>query len=358
MASDPAAAEPIGRRSAAETMFERLPSAAVLLDADDTVRLANRAARALGVIGGSSLTPEVEELLRLAQKARRTGELQSAEVSIGTSGFPRRSLSLGARAERLDNGEVALILDDLTEIKRIEAVRRDFVANVGHEIKTPVGALQLLSEAALDAKDDPETMHRFIVRMQHEALRLSRLVQDLLDLSRLQGGEPLPDAKAVRVDAILDEAIDRARAGADAQGITIVRGGEPGLVVHGDEGQLITAVANLLDNAVSYSPDGTRVAVGARLRDEVVEITVTDQGIGISPREQVRIFERFYRVDRARSRHTGGTGLGLAIVKHTVENHGGEVSVWSRPGEGSTFTIRLFAVPRNSNGQLREAGAS
>jgi two-component system, OmpR family, sensor histidine kinase SenX3 len=253
---------------------------------------------------------------------------------------------------------VALVVDDLTEAKRVESVRRDFVANVGHEIKTPVGALQLLAEAALDAHDDPEAVQRFVGRMQHEAQRLSRLVQELLDLSRLQGGEPLPASTEVSVDAVLDEAVDRARLVAEARGISIVRGGDEGLVVLGEEGQLVTAVANLLYNAVAYSPDGTRVALGVHLRDDVVEIAVTDQGVGIPEDEQERIFERFYRIDPARSRATGGTGLGLAIVKHTVGNHGGEVTVWSQPGNGSTFTIRLVSGSRQdaaSPAQLQEA---
>jgi two-component system, OmpR family, sensor histidine kinase SenX3 len=331
-------------RVPAETMLQLLPTAAVLLDADDVVRLANTAALDLGIVNGTSL--DVPELSRLVQAARRTGKPQTAELPLDFSDFPRRALSVGARAQRLDTGEVALIVDDLTEAKRVESVRRDFVANVGHEIKTPVGALQLLAEAALDAHDDPEAVERFVGRMQHEAQRLSRLVQELLDLSRLQGGEPLPASTEVSVDAVLDEAVDRTRLVADARGISIVRGGDPGLVVLGEEGQLVTAVANLLDNAVSYSPDGTRVALGVHLRDDVVEIAVTDQGVGIPEEEQERIFERFYRVDQARSRATGGTGLGLAIVKHTVGNHGGEVTVWSQPGNGSTFTIRLVSGAR------------
>jgi two-component system sensor histidine kinase SenX3 len=332
-------------RVPAETMLQLLPTAAVLLDADDVVRLANTAALELGVVHGSSL--DVPELSRLVQAARRTGKPQTAELSLDFNDFPRRALSVGARAQPLEGGEVALVVDDLTEAKRVESVRRDFVANVGHEIKTPVGALQLLAEAALDAHDDPEAVQRFVGRMQHEAQRLSRLVQELLDLSRLQGGEPLPPSTEVSVDAVLDEAVDRTRLVAEARGIAIVRGGDNGLVVLGDEGQLVTAVANLLYNAVSYSPDGTRVALGVHLRDEVVEIAVTDQGVGIPEEEQERIFERFYRVDPARSRATGGTGLGLAIVKHTVGNHGGEVTVWSQPGNGSTFTIRLVSGTRH-----------
>jgi two-component system sensor histidine kinase SenX3 len=332
-------------RVPAETMLQLLPTAAVLLDADDVVRLANAAALQLGVVRESAL--DVPELSRLVQAARRTGQPQTAEFAMDFNDFPRRTMSVGARAQRLEGGEVALVVDDLTEAKRVESVRRDFVANVGHEIKTPVGALQLLAEAALDAHDDPEAVERFVGRMQLEAQRLSRLVQELLDLSRLQGGEPLPPSTEVSVDSVLDEAVDRARLVAETRGISIVRGGDPGLVVLGEEGQLVTAVANLLYNAVAYSPDGTRVALGVHLRDDVVEIAVTDQGVGIPEDEQERIFERFYRIDPARSRATGGTGLGLAIVKHTVGNHGGEVTVWSQPGNGSTFTIRLVSGSRH-----------
>jgi two-component system, OmpR family, sensor histidine kinase SenX3 len=326
-------------RAPAETMLQLLPTAAVLLDGDDIVRLANSAARQLGVVKGTSL--DVPELSRLVHDARRTGEPQTAEFPLDFNDSLRRALSVGAHAQRLEGGEVALVVDDLTEANRVESVRRDFVANVGHEIKTPVGALQLLAEAALDAHDDAAAVQRFVGRMQHEAQRLSRLVQDLLDLSRLQGGEPLPAPTTVSVDAIVDEAVDRARLAAESHGIEIVPGGDVGLEVRGEEGQLVTALTNLLDNAIAYSPDGTRVAVGVHLRGGVVEIGVTDQGIGIAQAEQERIFERFYRVDPARTRATGGTGLGLAIVKHTVSNHGGEVTVWSQPGNGSTFTMRL-----------------
>jgi two-component system sensor histidine kinase SenX3 len=328
----------------AETVLQLLPTAAVLLDADDVVRLANSAALQLGVVRGTSLA--VAQLSTLVRSARRTGEPQAAEISLDFEGFPRRALSVGAHAQPLEGGEVALVVDDLTEAKRVESVRRDFVANVGHEIKTPVGALQILAEAALDAHDDPEAVQRFVGRMQHETQRLSRLVQELLDLSRLQGGEPLPTATDVAVDGMLDEAVDRARLAAETQGITIVRGGDKGLVVRGDESQLATAVANLLDNAIAYSPERTRVALGVHLRNDIVEIAVTDQGIGIAEEDQERIFERFYRVDQARSRATGGTGLGLAIVKHIVGNHGGDVTVWSQPGAGSTFTIRLVSGAR------------
>jgi two-component system sensor histidine kinase SenX3 len=326
-------------RMPAETVLELLPTAAVLINPTGSVVLANAAAVSMGIVRGSAL--EVPELRDLVRTARRTGETQLTEVVLDRGTFPRKVMTVGARAELLGNGDVALVVDDLTESKRVESVRRDFVANVGHEIKTPVGALTLLAEAALDARDDPAAVQHFIERMQHEATRLSRLVQELLDLSRLQGGEPLPAATPVSVDAVVDEAIDRSRLVAEAKDIEIVRGGDVGLRITGSESQLVTAVANLLDNAVAYSPAGTRVAVGVHRRDDVVELAVKDEGIGIFEDDQERIFERFYRVDPARSRETGGTGLGLAIVKHIVSNHGGIVTVWSRPGDGSTFTIRL-----------------
>jgi two-component system sensor histidine kinase SenX3 len=316
-----------------------LPTAVVLIDADNKVRVANRAAVGIGLVREGSL--DVPVLETLVRSVRRRNKVQTAELLLDASDFPGRIATVGVRAEPVEDGAVALVVDDLTEAKRVEAVRRDFVANVGHEIKTPVGALQLLAEAARDARDDPVAVQRFVGRMQREAQRLARLVQELLDLSRLQGGDPLPKPNAVKVDSVVEEALDRARPAAEAKDIVLVRGGDSDLLVYGDEVQLITAVGNLLDNAVAYSGEGTRVAVGVHAREGSVEIAVSDEGIGIAEPDQGRIFERFYRVDPARSRETGGTGLGLAIVKHTIGNHGGEVSVWSEPGSGSTFTIRL-----------------
>ncbi len=238
---------------------------------------------------------------------------------------------------------VALLLEDVTDARRLEAVRRDFVANVSHELKTPVGALTLLAEAVQDASDDPEAVARFAARMQREGVRLGRLVRELIELSRLQGAEPLPGPEAVQVGRVLEEAAERSRLAADQAGIAVVTRSSDDLMVRGNEAQLTMAVANLVDNAVAYSPPGTRVAISARPTADgrAVEISVSDQGIGIAEPEQTRIFERFYRVDPARSRATGGTGLGLAIVKHVATNHGGEVAVWSATGAGSTFTIRL-----------------
>jgi two-component system sensor histidine kinase SenX3 len=250
----------------------------------------------------------------------------------------------------------------------VDRVRRDFVANVGHELKTPIGALQLLAEALLDATadgpaggggnggdkpvtdedavaEDAAAVRRFAERIQHESTRLGRLVSELLELSRVQGAEPLPRHDPVSVDWLVAEVLDRTRTGATAKQIQLAVEGARGLIVYGSDSQLATALANLVENAVAYSPEGSRVLVRCLRDDDQVGISVIDRGIGIAPKELDRIFERFYRSDRARSRATGGTGLGLAIVKHIATNHGGRVDVASVLGEGSTFTLRLPARP-------------
>jgi two-component system sensor histidine kinase SenX3 len=243
---------------------------------------------------------------------------------------------------------VLLLVEDRTEARRVDAVRRDFLANVSHELKTPVGGLALLAEALVDAADDPEAVRRFAGRMQHESDRLSRLVQDVIELSRLQGHDPFEKPALVSIDEVVVEAVDRSRVRAEARSINLVCGGECGVHVVGDARQLVTALGNLVDNAVRYAPDGTRVTVAVRQVKEplgsIAEISVSDEGPGISQQERDRIFERFYRVDSARSRETGGTGLGLAIVKHVAAGHGGEATVWSDEGTGSTFTLRLPAA--------------
>ncbi len=338
--SDGAASEAVLSRR----LLDLIDPAVVVLDADDVVLLANPAARSLGIVRETRLL--VPELLERARTVRDEGRCR-AEVSLPAAvvgGGPRQVGVLGVRLERGSGpapGPVALVLQDVTEARRVEAVRRDFVANVGHELKTPVGALSLLAEAVVDAADDPETVRRFASRMTHEADRLARLVRELIDLSRLQGGEPLPELVPVDVDTVIAEAVDRTKLAATAKQIAIVSGGERGLVVRGVESQLATAVTNLLANAVSYSLEQTRIAVGARARAGFAELTVTDSGIGIPREDRSRVFERFYRVDQSRASRTGGTGLGLAIVKHVATNHGGSVSVWSEEGLGSTFTLRI-----------------
>ncbi|MGY1590389.1 sensor histidine kinase [Geodermatophilus sp. SYSU D00708] len=348
----PSPSPPLAEAVFARRLLDLMDPAVVVLDGDDVVVLANPAARALGIVRDTRLL--VTDLLELAREVRAGGR-RRADVSLPgplVGGGPRLVGVHGVRLEAgsTPGGPVALVLQDVTEARRVEAVRRDFVANVGHELKTPVGALSLLAEAVEDASDDPETVRRFAARMTHEADRLARLVRELIDLSRLQGGEPLPELVPVDVDTIVAEAVDRTKLPAAAKRIAIASGGERGLVVRGVEAQLATAVTNLLANAVAYSPEATRIAVGARARSGFAEITVTDSGIGIPRQDRARIFERFYRVDQSRASSTGGTGLGLAIVKHVASNHGGSVSVWSEEGLGSTFTLRIPLAARTAGG--------
>ena len=240
---------------------------------------------------------------------------------------------------------VVVLADDQTTARRVEETRRDFIANTSHELKTPIGAISLLAEAVEDAADDPQAVRRFATRMGIESARLSDLVSQIIELSRLQSDNPLTTPEVVEVDDVLAEAVDRSRVDADRHDVTLTIAGTPGCRVLGNARQLGVAVGNLVENAVIYSDAGARVVVAAQVEarsdDDYVEITVSDTGIGIPPAEQRRIFERFYRVDYARSRANGGTGLGLSIVSHIAAAHGGQVSVWSQPGRGSTFTLRL-----------------
>jgi two-component system sensor histidine kinase SenX3 len=344
-----ARSEPVQAHSHSDAALSRrlvdlMDPAVVLVGPDDAVLLANPSARALGILRGDRLL--VPGLVEVARKVQISGS-RRADVALPGDLVGAGPRMVGVHGIRLGSGPVvepgpvALVLTDVTEARRVEAVRRDFVANVGHELKTPVGALALLAEAVQGAADDPETVQRFAARMSHEADRLARLVRELIDLSRLQGAEPLPDLAPVAIGTVVAEAVDRTRAAAAAKDIQLAVAVQPGLVVQGVEAQLATALTNLLANAVGYSPSGTTIAVGARSRSGFAEIAVTDSGIGIPRSDRSRIFERFYRVDQSRASATGGTGLGLAIVKHVASNHGGAVTVWSEEGLGSTFTLRI-----------------
>ncbi|MEO3785883.1 ATP-binding protein [Actinocorallia sp. B10E7] len=315
-----------------------LPSSVVVVDREDRVRRASPAARALGMVKDDRLM--VDELLALARLVQRDGEIRETELQLGPSRHDARWFAVRVAPLGVQ-GLVLVLAEDLTELRRVESIRRDFSANVSHELKTPVGALLLLAETVEAAAEDEEAVRRFAGRMQIEAARLSSLVQDLITLSHVQGDEPLAEDKPVSVDAVVAESVDRARTAAEAKGTELVVTGATGLQVRGDQELLHTALKNLIDNAISYSPERTRVTVETRILDGHAELSVTDQGIGIPERELERIFERFYRVDPARSRETGGTGLGLAIVKHVATKHGGEVTVWSKEGSGSTFCLRL-----------------
>jgi two-component system, OmpR family, sensor histidine kinase SenX3 len=316
---------------------------AVVLDVADEVVRASPAAYAAGLVVGSALAPPV--LVEAVRGARRDGEVRELELELPSGGLGRGGRVLGVRVAPLGTLHVVVLATDRTEARRLDEVRRDFVVNVSHELKTPVGALSLLAEATEDAAEDPVAVRRFAGRMQVESRRLALLVHDVVELSRLQDGVPPSAPARVLLDAVVEEAVDRCRATAETRGITVDVGPRTGLEVFGDAELLTTAVRNLVDNALRYSEQGTRVGVGVRLHEDWAEVAVADQGIGIGPDQRERVFERFYRIDPARSRATGGTGLGLSIVKHVAVGHGGDVQLWSQVGQGSTFTLRLPPAP-------------
>jgi two-component system sensor histidine kinase SenX3 len=323
----------------AELVLSVLSSSAVLIDSTDTVVQASAPAFAMGIINDDRLEPP--ELMSLVRQVRRDGQVRGADISLQ----PKRGTTtyIRARVAPLTSRLIVVLADDRTREQRVESIRRDFVANVSHELKTPVGALNLLAEAVGEAKDDPEAVVRFSSRMHLESERLTRLVQQIIDLSRLQNDTLSDDAAIVRVDELVAQAREHSSTDAEHKSIEIAVSVEPDLLVHGDRSQLHAAVSNLVENAVTYSPEGSRVTVTAQLQDDDVRLTVTDNGIGIPGDELDRIFERFYRVDPARARATGGTGLGLSIVKHVAASNGGTVEVWSEPGLGSSFTLVLPA---------------
>ncbi|QIV88755.1 two-component sensor histidine kinase [Glutamicibacter mishrai] len=311
----------------------------VILDDVDGVVRANPASYAYGLVRGHTLVHN--ELLALVRQVRADGVIAESQYELQRSTLGAGQLIVHVRVAPLGDEYILLLADDRTEITRTEAMRNDFVANVSHELKTPVGAISLLAEAITEAADDPTAVRRFSTRMDKESRRLAALVQDIIELSRLQASDAIVQGKEVNIDSVVAEAVDRSHLIAEEKGIDITVGGHLDEPILGDPDLLMTAVRNLIDNAIRYSPENTKVGVGIRQRDGYAQISVTDQGPGISPEEQERVFERFYRVDSARSRQTGGTGLGLSIVKHVLANHGGEVSLWSQPGQGSTFTLRL-----------------
>ncbi|MDP3969901.1 MAG: ATP-binding protein [Nocardioides sp.] len=323
------------------TVLSALRSSALVVDEDDRVLKASAPAYPLGLLRGDKILPD--QLADLVHAVRRDGQIRDTEIVIPPLGGGL-SRTVTARVAPLGSRLVLALVEDRTRERRVDAVRRDFVANVSHELKTPVGAIRLLSEAVQEAADDPEAVQRFATRMHKESERLGRLVQQIIELSRLQGDDPVDEPGTVEVDAVVDRALDEVSIDAEARGIRLARSGERGVQLLGNHEQVAVAVANLVSNAVAYSPGGSTVVVGVSRRTDgsgMVDLAVTDQGIGIPGTELDRIFERFYRVDPARHRSTGGTGLGLSIVKHVAAAHGGDVTVWSVEGQGSTFTLSL-----------------
>jgi len=303
----------------------------------------------LGVLKDERI--QSSELLATIRVVRRTHSQQ-----VGKIDFPRGPIGEGkheltVKVLPLTKDDLVLVLvSDESEAQRVDDIRRDFVANISHELKTPIGALSLLSEAVLGAKDDPDAVVKFATRMQSEAKRLTDLVQEIINLSRVQDSDPLQLAQEVGVEFLIREAIDQCQISADNRSITVTYSESTPTVVLGDRDQLMMAVHNLIENAINYSPEGTKVSISTNIENGIINISITDQGIGISESEQERIFERFYRVDPARSRQTGGTGLGLSIVKHVASKHGGEVTLWSVENVGSTFSLRLPIYDSQSEG--------
>ncbi|WP_144794442.1 cell wall metabolism sensor histidine kinase WalK [Kocuria palustris] len=333
----------------------------VVVDGVDGVVRASPAAYAFGLVRGHSVV--LDELLAMIRAARTSGVTEERRVEIGRGAEHAGVIVLDVRVAVLGDEFVLLLADDQTEIERAQSVRSDFVANVSHELKTPVGAIRLLSEAIEDAAEDEDAVRHFASRLHRESERLTLLVQDIIELSRLQGQNVVTSGGPVALDRVVAEAVDRNRMTAESRDIALVIGGSVDAPAFGDADMLTTALRNLIDNAIRYSPPGTRVGIGLRRRDDMALIAVTDQGPGIAETEQGRVFERFYRVDSARSRQTGGTGLGLSIVKHVMQQHGGLVDMWSEPGQGSTFTLHIPLMSgaehgRPDDGQAADAAAS
>lgn len=330
-----------------DAVIDALESAGIVIDASNNVVKASPGALAFGLVWNQQLVHP--QLTDIVDRVRRTGEAITDEVELSRGPFGDASMNLSVRVARLGTRYVLLLAEDRTESHRLDAVRRDFIANISHELKTPIGAVGLLAEALQAASKEPDQVRRFAKRLTKEAGRLARITQEIIELSRLQAAETMIQAELVEVDEVVSLAVDQNRVPADSAGVTIVSGGATGAEVYGDGALLVTALHNLIANAIQYSPDGSRVGVGVSVVDGIIEIAVTDQGAGIPEDELDRVFERFFRTDPARSRHTGGSGLGLSIVKHAVQNHGGDVRVWSQVGSGSTFTIRLpqasYAMP-------------
>ena len=378
-----------------------LRSTVVVLDDDDEVLRASATAYTYNIVRDDEVCePQVAEMVA---RVRAGGAPEEAELAVARGRVAGAGqFHLYVRVAAIGRGRILVLIEDRTAAKRLEDMRRDFVANVSHELKTPVGAIALLAETVEGAVDDPDIVRNYVGRIRRETTRLGVLVQEIVELSRLQEGDALVEPDDVDLDAVVAEALDRVRTEAEAKEVTLISGGTPGLHVRGDAALITTAVRNLLDNAIRYSDPRTRVSVGISIdrtgagdgaggadgpdgaggaggsdaddvaggtegaaaagsTDELVRIAVVDQGIGIAKEAQERVFERFYRVDKARSRATGGTGLGLSIVKHVAADHGGTVELWSTPGRGSTFTLvlpRLVPEPPDPAGAAPEAEAA
>lgn len=323
----------------AAELLEVLAEAGIVLGTKGRVVRATTGAMAMGLIRDRSLVHS--GLRELAAMARETQLVEIVEIELDAGIKGAKKLFVRARAVDLGTGNVLLIVDDKTEAQRLDETRRDFMANISHELKTPVGAIGLLSEAILDNTGDVELVQKFSENVLKESKRLSALVKDIIQLSRIQAAETTLNAEVVDLDPVVRDAIDRNAFKAERRKVKIEYLSEKGIRVIGDEEMLAVAFKNIIENAIVYSPVGAKVGVSLTKNDDLAEVKVVDNGVGISKEDQKRIFERFYRTDPARSRETGGTGLGLSIVKHVITAHLGDIKLSSKPGIGSTFTLRL-----------------
>ena len=322
----------------AAQVLEALSVAAVVVNEIDLMVEATTKASEFGLQAGRALV-EIE-LLNLVDWARKSQSSRTSETAIN-AGARAAKVWVQATAAPIGSGSVILTLEDRTEARRLDETRRDFVANISHELKTPIGAIGLLAETLQGATDDAEAVKKFASSLQREASRLGHIVQEIIELSRLQSATDVVSPKLVSLNEIIVDALDRLQVSADAKQMKIATDLTAEARISANPEQLTTAITNLIENAINYSDPGGMVGVALRQRDGFIDVVITDSGVGIALEDQARIFERFFRVDPSRSRETGGTGLGLAIVKHIALNHGGEISVFSKPGLGSTFTLSL-----------------
>lgn len=336
----------LDRPNASADLLDALPTPGLLLDGVNFIVGATTSAQALG-FKPETVLPQTE-LVNLAIQARQTGEPSSAELHIKT-GLQGETNWVAARAAVASDNKILITLEDLTESKRLDDTRRDFIANISHELKTPIGAISLLSEALIEGNDDSVMVKKFSADLHREAIRLAALVQDIIELSRLQGAEVVSNAQLLDLSSLIADAVDRNAFLAEKRKVKIAVDAPKGLKVLGDQEMLVTAIKNLIENALVYSDEGSQVGIGLRQKYGIAAIAVADSGVGIAPEHQERIFERFYRADPSRSRQTGGTGLGLSIVKHVALKHRGDVQLFSQPGVGSTFTFRLPIASEQPN---------
>lgn len=323
-----------------QSLLFAMPQAHILVTRSGDVERASTAAYSLGLVRGMRITRS--EIVAAVRDMAEDGAVKDMEVSLRRSADGPGGVVLAVRVAPISRGRALVLFSDTTEAKRLEETRRDFVANISHELKTPIGAIGLLSETMRDVADEPENVVMFANQLHRESTRLASLVQDIIQLSRVQDGAALVDSELITMDEVVAEAIDRCAVEAESRGLTLVTASVPEARVYGDRALLTTAVRNLVDNAIRYSHPGRRVSVGMSLCDGDVRVAVVDEGVGIAPEQKERVFERFYRGDDARTRDEGGSGLGLSIVKHVAADHGGRVELWSEPGKGSTFT---FIIP-------------